>query len=109
MAARVTNTTESPYMINKNTQIAGFSVVTPEQPKFIKPVDTAILNLIQEGDLDLTTYLTKLLKTNKPDQQNNTFQFPTPENPAITEDHTPIQTRILKELRELQQKFEPKR
>ena len=42
IAVRVTNTTESPYTINKNTQIAEFSVVTPEQSKFIKPVDMAI-------------------------------------------------------------------
>ena len=31
IAVRVTNTTESPYTMNKNTQIAEFSVVTPEQ------------------------------------------------------------------------------
>ena len=49
---RVTNTTESPYTINKNTQIAEFSVVTPEQSKFIKPVDIAILIMIPEGDPD---------------------------------------------------------
>ena len=30
--------------------------------------------------------------------------FPTRESPGKTEDQTPIQTRILKELRELQQK-----
>ena len=35
IAVRVTNTTESPYTINKNTQIAEFSVVTPEQSKLI--------------------------------------------------------------------------
>ena len=35
-AVKVTNTTESPYTINKNTQIAEFSVVNPEQSKFIK-------------------------------------------------------------------------
>ena len=29
IAVRVTNTTESPYTINKNTQIAEFSIVTP--------------------------------------------------------------------------------
>ena len=73
IAVRVTNTTESPYTINKNTQIAAFSVVTPEQSKFIRPVDTAILYMIPECDPDLTTYLTKSLRTNKPDQQNNTF------------------------------------
>ena len=104
IAVRVTNTTESPFTINKNTQIAEFSVVTPEQSKFIKPVDMAVLSMIPEGDPDLITYLTELLRTNKPDQQTNTFWFPTPENPGNTNEHTPIQTRILKELRELQQK-----
>ena len=110
IAVRVTNTTESPDTINKNTQIAEFSVLTPEQSKFIKPLDTAILSMIPEGDADLVTYLAELLRTNKPDQQNNTFWFPTPENTGNTEDHTPIQTRILTELRELQQqeKLNPK-
>ena len=104
IALRVTNSTESPYTINKNTQMAEFSVVTPEQSKFIKPVDMATLSMIPEGDPDLITYLTELLQTNKPDQQNNTFRFPTPEKPGNTDDHTPIQTRILTELRELQRK-----
>ena len=98
-AVRVTNTTESPHTINKNAEIAEFFVLTPEQSKFIKPVDTAILSMIPEIDPDLVTYLTELLRRNKPDQQNNTFWFPTPENPGNTEDHTPIQTRILTELR----------
>ena len=104
IAVRVTNTTESPYTINKNTQIAEFSVVTPKESKFIKPVDMAILSMIPHGDPDLITHLTELLRTNKPDQQTNTFWFPTPENPGNTEEHTPIQTRILEELRELQHK-----
>ena len=110
IAVRVTNTTEPPYTFNKNTQIAEFSVVTPEQSKFIKPVDMATLSMIPEGDPDLITYLTELLRTNKPDQQTNTFWFPTPENPGNTEQPTPIQTRILKELRELQleEKHNPK-
>ena len=105
IAIRVTNTTESPYTINKNTQVAEFSVVTPEQSKFIKPVDMAILSMIPEGDPDPIKYLNELLRTNKPDQQANTFWFQTPENtPGNTDEHTPIQTRILKELCELQQK-----
>ena len=110
IAVRVTNTTESPYTINKNTQIAEFSVVTPEQSKFIKPVDTAILSMIPEGDPDLITYLAELLRTNKPDQQNNTFWFPTPKNPGNTDDHTPIQKQTLTELCELQrrEKLNPK-
>ena len=60
--------------------------------------------MIPEGDPDLTTYLVELLRTNKAKQQSNTFCFPKLEDPGKTEDHTPIQTRILKELRELQEK-----
>ena len=104
IAVRVINTTESPHATNKNTQIAEISVVTPEQSMFIEPVDTAFLSMIPEGDPDLITYLTELLRTNKPDQQNNSSWFPTPENPGNTEDRTLIQRRILKELRELKQK-----
>ena len=65
-AVRISNTTESPYSIKKNTQSAEFSVVTPEQPKFIRPVDTAILSMTPESDPDLTPYLKQLLRTNKP-------------------------------------------
>ena len=104
IAVRVTNTTESPYLIKKHTQIAEFSVVTPEQSKHIKPVDMAILSMIPQDDPDLTAYLNDLLRTSKPEQQNDTFWFPTPENPGKLEDHTPIQTRILNELNELKDK-----
>ena len=104
IAVRVTNATESPYLIKKHTQIAEFSVVTPEQSKHIKPVEEAILSMILQGDPDLTAYLNKLLRTNKPEQQNNTFWFPTPEKPGKPEDYTPIQTRILKELNELKKR-----
>ena len=104
IAVRVTNTTESRYHIKKPTQIAEFSVVTPEQSKHIKPVDMAILSMIPQDDPDLTGYLKELLRTSKPEQQDNTFWFPTPENPGKPEDHTPIQTRILNELNELKDK-----
>ena len=104
IAVRVTNTTQSPHTINKNTPIAELSVVTPEQSKFIKPVDTAILSMIPQGGPDLVTYLTELLRINKTHQQNNTFWFPTPKNPGNTEDHTPNRTRILTEFCELQRK-----
>ena len=104
VAVRVTNSTESPYTFNKNTQNADFSVVIPEQSKFIRPVDAAILKMIPEGDPDLTIFLTELLRTNTTDQQKNIFWSPTYKDPGNIEDHTPIQTRIIKELRELQQK-----
>ena len=90
IAVRVTNTTELPYLIKKHTHIAEFSVVTPELSKHIKPVDMAILSIIPQGDPDLTAYLNELLTTNKPEQQDNTLWFSTPENPGKPEDHTPI-------------------
>ena len=104
IAVRVTNTTESPYLNKKHTQIAEFSMVTPEQSKHIKPVEMAILSMIPQDDPDLTAYLNELLRTSKPEQQYNTFWFPTPEIPGKPEDHTPIQTKILKELNELEDK-----
>ena len=104
LAVRVTNTTESPYHIKKHTQTAEISVVTPEQSKHIKPVDMAILSMIPQDDPDLTAQLNELRRTSKPEQQDNTFWFPTPENPGKLEDHTPIQTKILNELNELKDK-----
>ena len=104
IAVRVTNTTESPNLIKKLTQIAEFSVVTPGQSKHIKPVDVVVLNMISQGDPDLTAFLNDFLRTKELEQQDNTFWFPTPENPGKPEDHTPIQTRILKELNELKDK-----
>ena len=63
-----------------------------------------ILSMIAQGDSDLTAYPNELLRTNIPEQQNNSFWFPTPENPGKPEDQTPIQTRILKQLAELKNK-----
>ena len=66
-AVRVTNTLESPYLIKKHTQIAEFSVVTPQQSKHIKPVDMANVSMIAQCDPELTAYSNKLLITNKPE------------------------------------------
>ena len=104
IAVRATNTTDSLYSVSKDTRIADFSAVTPEQSKFINLVDTALLSMMPEDDPYLNTYLTELLRTNNTDQQRNTFGFPTPENYGNIDDHTPIQTPFLKELREQQQK-----
>ena len=104
LAVRVDNTTESPNLIKKNTQIKEFSVVTPEQSKRNKPVDMAILTMIPQDDPDLTAYLSEVLKTKKFEHQNNTSWSPTTENPGKPEEHTPIQTRTLKKLIELKDK-----
>ena len=60
VAVRVTNTTELPQIIEKNKQIAKFSVVIPEQSKFIKQLDIAILSMTPEADPDFTSCLNEL-------------------------------------------------
>ena len=42
----------------------------------------ATLSMIPQGDPDMTAYLNERLRTNEPEQQDNTFWFPTPENPG---------------------------
>ena len=54
VAVRVTNTTQSLHMIKRNTQIAEFNAVYPDQSKFFKPVDTTILSMLPLVDPDLT-------------------------------------------------------
>ena len=104
IAVRVTNATELPHLMENHTQIAEFSVVTLEQSEHVKPVYMAILGRILQGEPDLTAYLNELLRTNKPEQQNNTFWLPMTENPGKPEDHTPIQTKMLKGITELKDK-----
>ena len=60
--------------------------------------------MIPERDPDLTTYLSKLFRTEKPEQQNFTFWFSITKNPGNTEHHAPIQTQTLKELPNLKEK-----
>ena len=43
------------------------------------------------------------MKPPKTDEVNETYWFPTPQNPGNEREHTPIQTPILNELRELEQ------
>ena len=104
ITVKVTNTTDSQNLIKKNTQIAEFSVVTPDQSNYIKPVDMAILSMIPQSDSELTANLNEFLGANRPEQQNNTFRFPSPENPSRPADYIPIPTRILKEIIDLKEK-----
>ena len=64
----------------------------------------AILKTIQEDYPHLSAHVNKYAKTNKPEQRNNTFCFPTPENPCKPENDTAREIRILRELIELKEK-----
>ena len=59
--------------------------------------------LLINNHADAIHYINSFLKTSKTDEVNETYQFATPQNPENEGEHTPIQTRILNELRELEQ------
>ena len=60
-------------------------------------------HLLNNSHDDAIHYINSLLKTSKDNEVNETYWFPTPQNPGNEKEHTPIQTRILNELRELEQ------
>ena len=99
----VNNFTDHPYKLKKGLHIANFSVMTPEQMKYVKPVDPASTrHLLQNDQEQAAHYVSSLIKTNRNPQNSKNYWFPTPENPGNPEEHTPIQKRILRELQALQ-------
>ena len=100
---QISNFLDHPYTLKKGTHMANFSILTPKQTKHIRPVNpTLVRHLLNDNHDDAIHYINSLLKTSKPDEVNETYWFPTPQDPGNEQEHTPIQTRILNELRELE-------
>ena len=102
--------TDHPYKLKKGHHIASFSGMTPEQKKYVKPVDPAsTYNLLQNNQEKATPYVSSLIKNNKNPQNSGIYRFPTPENPGNPDEHISIQKRILRELQILQdiETFDP--
>ena len=106
---KIANTTDFPYTIATDTKVAELQILKPDETKMIRPVDIAALNLLTEHD-DVVTYINALMQVERPEDNEEKFWFPTPENPGNEQEHSPIQKRILKELRELAEleKLDPK-
>ena len=75
-------------------------ILRPEDTKQIRPVDIATLTTLQDPD-DTHMYVNELMKSSNDEQNDENHWFPTPENPGNEDEHTPLQKRILKEIREL--------
>ena len=100
----VNNFTDQPYKLKKGMHIANFSVMTPEQMKQVRPIDpVSTWHLLNENEEGAVHYISSLLKANRNNDQYEQYWFPTPENPGDEASHTPIQKRILRELRNLQE------
>ena len=100
----INNFIDQPYKLKKGLHIANFSVLTTEQVQHVKPIDpVSTWHLLNESEEDAIYYVSSLLKANKNSDQYEQYWFPTPENPGDEDSHTPIQARILLELRNLQE------
>ena len=71
--------------------------MTLEQMKHVKSV--SIWHLLNENEENAVYYISSLLKANRNNDQYEQYWFPAPKIPGDQESHTPIQKRILKELR----------
>ena len=93
------NFTDSPYTLKRGTQVATFTVLTPEQMKYVKPIDPVTTwHLLQANPENAAHYASSLIKSTKPEDFKENYWFPTPEDPGDPQHHTPIQKRILSEL-----------
>ena len=100
----ISTSLDDPYTLKKGMHKAYFSIVTAERTKHIQPVNpTSVRHLLNDNDNDAIHYTNTLLKTSKAHEINTSYWFPTPQNPGKERKYTPIQTRILKQLRELEQ------
>ena len=98
------NFTDSPYTLKRGTQVFTFTVLTPEQMKYVKPIDPVTTwHLLQATPENAAHYASSLIKSTKPEAFKENYWFPTPEDPGDPQHHTPIQKRILSELINLQE------
>ena len=101
---RISNFLDHPYTLKKGTHIENFLILTPEQTKYIRPVNpTSVRHLLNNNHDDGIHYIKSLFKTSKTDEVNEAYWFPTPHSPGNEKEHTSIQTRSFNELRELEQ------
>ena len=101
---QVINFMDHPYTLKKGTHKANFSILIPEQTKHIRPVNpSSVRHLLNNNHEDVTHYINSPLKTSKTDEVNEAYWLPTPQNLGNEKDYMPIQTRILNELRQIEQ------
>ena len=101
---QIINFSYMPYTLPIDTHMADFRVLTPEQIKHIKPFDSSALTFIMHQHLENTDiYLNQLMKVNQIPDDQETYWFPTPEQPGDPDTYTPIRQRIYDELLELKQ------
>ena len=100
---QIINFSELPYTIVCDTHLADFKILTPEQIKHIQPVDPAMLSFMIQHEETTEIYINELLKVPSQNPEQESYWFPTPEDPGDPTTYTPIQQRIYNELLELKE------
>ena len=79
---------DHPYTLKKGTHIANFLILTSEQTKHIRLVNpTSVRHLLNNIHDDAILHINSLLKTSKDNEVNETYWFPTPQNPDNKKTH----------------------
>ena len=100
---QIINFSELPYKKTNDTHLADFKIFTPEQIKYVQPVDPSMLSFIIQHEDTTEIYINELLKVPPQNPDHESYWFPTPEEPGDPTTYTPIQQRIYKELLELKE------
>ena len=87
---QIINFSELPYTITLDTHLADFKILTPEQIKHIQPVDPAVLSFMIQHEETTEVYINELLKLPQPNSEQESYWFPTPEDPGDPATYTPI-------------------
>ena len=78
--------------------------MTPEQMKYVKPIDAVTTwHLLQDNPENAAYYASSLIQSTRTGEDQENYWFPTPEEPGDPQLHTTIQQRILTELQNLQE------
>ena len=98
----VKNFTDHHSNSRRDLILSSFSVTTPEQKKYVKPLDPASTwHLLQKDQKQAAYYVSNLI-THRNSQVSGNYWLHTPENPGYPDEHTPVQQRILHILQALQ-------
>ena len=77
VSVHLNNFSDSPYTLQSGTQVANFTVLTPEQMKYVKPIDPLTTwHLLQANPENAAYYAISLIKSTKPEDVKKTTGFP---------------------------------
>ena len=79
------------------------TILSPQEAKQLHPLNSAALKVLADDNTEQALeYVNELLKSSEKQQTVQSCWFPTPDNPGDPSTHTPIRSRSLREIEELE-------